>query len=201
MELDKLFQNYGSDKDRNGYTPIYHSLFKHLEEKPIDFMEIGIGTMIPGVYSSMVGYSLPGYAPGGSLRAWRDFFKNGRVVGVDIQPDTQFEEERIQTFICNSLDSGSVDELFGKLDGRQFDVILDDGSHFDEHQVTTLRNFFKYVKPGGYYIIEDLNPGSRIRTSLYPQVEEIVGDALMYFATVNVGHTHKTPILIISKRK
>jgi len=164
-------------------------------------MEIGIGTMIPGVYSTMNGYALPGYAPGGSLRAWRDFFKNGRIVGVDVQPDTQFEEERIQTFICNTVDPVSVDELFGKLDGRQFDVILDDGAHFDEYQVTTLRNFFKHVKPGGYYIIEDLNPGCRILTSFYPQVEEIVGDALMYFASVRVGHTLKIPILIISKRK
>lgn len=201
MELDKLFEKYGSDKDRNGYSPIYHSLFKHLEDEPIDFMELGIGTMIPGVYSTMVDYALPGYAPGGSLRAWRDFFTNGHIVGVDIQPDTQFKEDRIQTFLCNTLDPASTEELFEKLEGKQFDVILDDGAHYDEHQLITLSNFFKHVKPGGYYIIEDLDPRCRILTSFYPQVEKIIGDALMYFATLCVGPTHKTPILIISKRK
>ena len=33
----------------------------------------GIGTMLPGVHSSMVGFASPGYRPGGSLRSWRDF--------------------------------------------------------------------------------------------------------------------------------
>ena len=28
MELAGLFEKYGSDKNRNGYTPVYHSLLK-----------------------------------------------------------------------------------------------------------------------------------------------------------------------------
>lgn len=96
-------------------------------------MEIGIGTMIPGVYSSMVGYALPGYAPGGSLRAWRDFFHNGRIVGVDVQPDTQFTEDRVETFLCNTVDAEASRQFFEKLEGRKFDVVLDDGAHYDEY--------------------------------------------------------------------
>ena len=41
MELAELFNKYGSDKNRNGYTPVYHSLFKNLREKPIVLLEIG----------------------------------------------------------------------------------------------------------------------------------------------------------------
>ncbi len=99
-DLCDLFNKYGSDKDRNGYAQVYHTLFHKLCDQPINFLEIGIGTMIPGVASSMQGYALEGYKPGGSLRAWRDYFVNGRIVGVDIQPDTQFtDEQRIETYL------------------------------------------------------------------------------------------------------
>lgn len=200
MELDELFRKYGSDKDTNGYSPTYHSLFKNIRDKEIDFMEIGIGTMIPGVYSSMVGYALPGYAPGGSLRAWRDFFHSGRVVGVDVQPDTQFTEDRIETFLCNTVDSAAVDGLFEKLEDREFDVILDDGAHYDEYQLATFKNFFPHVKPGGYYIIEDVVRGSRILTEFYPTIQEIAGDSLIYCSFVIEHPNPKVPIMIISKR-
>ena len=55
MELDELMNKYGSDKARNGYVPVYHSFLKHMRTRPIDLLEIGIGTMIPGAASSMVG--------------------------------------------------------------------------------------------------------------------------------------------------
>ena len=134
MDLDELMNKYGSDKTRNGYVPMYHSFLKHLRSNPVHLLEVGIGTMIPGAPSSMVGYSLPGYAPGGSLRAWRDYFPQGEIVGVDIQPDTQFVEERIQTFLA---DSSSKEQLDAVLGYRTFDVIIDDGLHYDETQITT----------------------------------------------------------------
>ena len=78
-DLGQLFRLYGSDKDTNGYTSVYHTLFDHMKQKPMRLLEIGIGTMIPNVPSSMVGYSRPGYKPGGSLRAWRDYFVRGDI--------------------------------------------------------------------------------------------------------------------------
>jgi len=137
MDIDQLFNFYGSDKTRNGYAPLYHSLFKNIKDKPIDLLEIGIGTMIPGVHSSMVGFSLPGYKPGGSLRAWRDYFINGQIVGADVQPDTQFTEERIKTYICDSLSIKNTTDVFSD---KLFDIIIDDGSHRDEHQLKPLEN-------------------------------------------------------------
>lgn len=83
-------------------------------------LEIGIGTMIPGVHSSMVGYALPHYQPGGSLRAWRDYFPRGSIAGVDVQADTQFTEERITTLLCDSRDRKIIEIL----NGRKFDIII-----------------------------------------------------------------------------
>src|SRR5215831_13779827 len=101
-DLAQLFHQYGSDKDRNGYAPCYAALLTPRRESIRSVLEIGIGTMIEGVPASMRGYALGHYSPGGSLRAWRDFFPHADVVGVDIQPDTQFSDDRITTHLADS---------------------------------------------------------------------------------------------------
>ena len=42
-----------------------------------------------------------------------------------------------------------------KTNSNFFDVIVDDGSHYLSDILSTLNNLFKYLKKGGYYIIED----------------------------------------------
>jgi len=164
-DLGQLFRHYGSDKDINGYTSVYHALFNSLKNEPVKMLEIGIGTMIPGAHSSMVGYARPGYKPGGSLRAWRDYFVNGSIYGIDIQEDTQFHDEaRIETYLCYSNDKTEVEALMGHLGDMKFDIIIDDGSHFDMDQMKTLSHFYPYLKDGGIYIIEDIYPGSTLTT-------------------------------------
>ena len=155
--MEDLFNEYGSDKARNGYVPLYSTLLNHRRSQPVSLLEIGIGTMIEGVHSSMVGYALPNYKPGGSLRAWRDYFPNGNIVGLDVQPDTQFEEERITTHLCNSTDKGDVVKV---LNGQKFDVIIDDGSHAALDQVSTLHNILPYLRSDGVYVVEDVHEGS-----------------------------------------
>ena len=198
--LGSLFIKYGSDKDINGYSPVYQSLFENMREQHIQMLEIGIGTMIPGEPSSMVGYGLEGYKPGGSLRAWRDYFVNGEIHGMDIQPDTQFEEERIKTFLCDSTidyESEWIENSFGK-----YDIILDDGLHTADAQFKTFANFYRLLKPGGVYIIEDIPPGSRIFTEFYNHIKDISKDGLSYGATVqNQDGSWKVPIMIITKCK
>jgi hypothetical protein len=63
-DLAQLFSAHGSDKDSNGYSSLYSALFTHLREAPISLLEVGIGTMIPGVNSSMKGYASDDYKPG-----------------------------------------------------------------------------------------------------------------------------------------
>jgi hypothetical protein len=55
MDLAGLFNMYGSDKDRNGYSHLYSIIFDHLKNNEMNVLEIGIGTMIPNVSSSMRG--------------------------------------------------------------------------------------------------------------------------------------------------
>lgn len=156
-DLRQLFNLHGTDKDRIGYSAVYRALLEHRRDEALTLLEIGIGTLVEGAHSSMVGYALPGYRPGGSLRAWRDYFPRARIFGVDVQADTQLAEERITTYLCDSTDPDAVDSVFGQ-PGIQFDVVVDDGSHVDRNQLATLRNFFPRVRPGGWYVIEDIHP-------------------------------------------
>jgi len=161
FDLGQLFRHYGSDKDVNGYTSIYHVLFDHRKKQPIKLLEIGIGTMIPNAHSSMVGYAGKNYKPGGSLRAWRDYFIRGDIHGVDVQADTQFSDEpRITTHLCDSTSKNAVAEFMKNLNGMKFDIIVDDGSHIVSNQIKTLANFYPYLNDNGLYIIEDIYPES-----------------------------------------
>jgi hypothetical protein len=97
----------------------------------------------------------------GSLRAWREYFENAIIVGLDIQPDTQFtDEERIITRLCDSTNESQVREVMREENfPKEFDVIIDDASHNVTNQVATLRNFFPYVREDGIYVLEDVNNG------------------------------------------
>jgi hypothetical protein len=178
MNIDALFERHGTDK--SCYAALYHALFKHLRRYRLRLLEVGIGTLVPDAPSSMVGWCTPGYRPGGSLRAWRDYFPHAEIHGIDIQPDTQFDEPGITTHLCNSLDDEATARLARRLGAGTFDVVIDDGSHFDRDQLTTLRNLYALVKPGGFYIIEDVVPASTLLTALFIEVRSIVADDFLF---------------------
>lgn len=156
-ELYAVFEKHGTDKGRNGYAGMYDRILTPLRRRPLRILEIGIGTLEPHAFSTMVGFHGPGYAPGGSLRAFRDYCPNATLLGLDVQSDTQFSEERIETGICNSTDALSVAQFFAWRRDEPFDLVIDDGGHRAEMQVATLANFHSKVREGGHYVIEDVN--------------------------------------------
>ena len=195
MDLARLFSCYGSDKDTNGYSSLYASLFTHLRDAPICLLEVGVGTMVEGAASSMRGYMSDDYQPGASLRAWRDWFKNGSIHGMDVQPDCLFTEERIVTHHCDSTQEFHVRAWRQLNPTLEFDIIVDDGSHWGCHQLKTLKHLWPLLKLGGYYVIEDVTPDSVV--SREPQrVHEIVGDVAIFFSGLksNLCVMHKVPL-------
>ena len=171
-----LFDHYGSDKTTNGYAGLYECMFKYLRYQPVTLMEIGIGTMIPGVWSSMKGYMPDSYQPGASLRAWRDYFPKGDIIGMDLQPDTQFSEPRIRTILTDSRDGGKVTEMLDQLGVSAIDIIIDDGSHSVGDQMATLAANMPRVVTGGTYVIEDSAAGP----GLIDIAKEVVGNMPMF---------------------
>jgi len=153
-DLESIFDFYGTDKNRSGYTATYKELFEPIRNTCKAVLEIGIGTMDRSVVSSFAGnLSLfPHYLPGGSLRSWRDYFPGAQITGVDIASDCMFTEERIRTVMGDSSGLG----ILGLLD-KQYDVIIDDGNHNPKYQMATLRNLKNLLSPNGIYVIEDIN--------------------------------------------
>lgn len=136
MTLDKLGILYKTDKSSltHNYCEKYDELFAHNKDNVTDFLELGI-------------YN------GGSLRMWRDYFKNATIHAIDISFRCMFKEDRIKTYLCSQSDKQMLNTLFSQI---KFDIILDDGSHQYKDQINSFLYLFEKVKSKGYYIIEDI---------------------------------------------
>ena len=154
--IEFYFNKYLSDKAVNGYAPVYDELLSPCRNDEITLLEIGIGTLNPTESNMQFWKNKPEYQeylPGASLKAFRDYFPNGKIYGVDIQPDCVVIEERIQTFLFDSTDPLMCENYFHTI---RLDVIVDDGDHHPGPQIATFKNFFPKLNDGGVYILEDL---------------------------------------------
>jgi hypothetical protein len=121
----------------HNFTEVYELFFSPLKLTATRIFEIGI-------------------AGGGSLEMWRDYFPNATIFGIDIDPKTGMDSDRIKTFVADQSDRRQLAAFIDKFGGG-YDIIVDDGGHSMEQQQISLGHLFKYVKPGGYYVIEDVH--------------------------------------------
>jgi SAM-dependent methyltransferase len=162
--ISELCDLHGSDKGTaltnsqfvggwayHDYTSIYEMMFysKQLTVKSV--LEIGIGTNNPTIPSSMG----PNGSPGASLRVWRDYFPLAEVVGIDIDKNILFTENRIHTFQCDQTDPIAIGNFFKACPLKSFDIIIDDGLHTEEAAQVFFENSWNKLAPTGFYFIED----------------------------------------------
>jgi hypothetical protein len=152
---------YGSDKGprannttHHTYTDVYYQLFKDIKDKPLNLFELGIGTNNIAIPCNMG----PNGRPGASLRAWRAFFPNASIYGADIDKNCLFTEERIKTVYCDQLNPGIIRSMWDTL--PNMDIIIEDGLHTFEANVTFFENSIHKLKDAGVFIIEDINHGN-----------------------------------------
>ena len=128
-----------TDKGPGGhnYTELYERLFFPWKDEPITIFEIGI-------------------AGGGSLKMWEGYFSKARIFAVDILPKSEFDNARVKTLIA---DQANRDQLQAAIHtaGGDIHILIDDGGHTMEQQQVSLGFLFKHVRPGGYYVIEDIH--------------------------------------------
>lgn len=137
-DLEKLSVIYWTLKfHQHHYTDVYEKLFNTFRNDNISLLEIGI-------------------AQGASLRTFRDFFQNGEIFGLDIYPESIIFEPRIQSAIGDSTDTKTARQLRSMNTEKEFNIILDDGSHYAEHQAETFNCFWPHVAKNGLYLIEDI---------------------------------------------
>ena len=86
------------------------------------------------------------------------------MYGLDEINKEFLNSKRIKTFVGSQNDKKFLIN-FGKKFGS-FDIIIDDGSHFVKHQLTSFNNLYKYLNENGIYVIEDLS-GSYKNSSIW----------------------------------
>ena len=153
MTLDPLSRMAvlnGTDKfGYHCYTPNYHKLFHRWRDRELKILEIGVG-----------GYQDEDRG-GQSLATWRDYFPKAQVTGIDIQKKVLDFGPRVAIRQGSQVDPDFLAALVAER--GPFDLIVDDGSHRNEHVVETFRLLFPTLKPGGIYVVED------VQTSFMPR--------------------------------
>ena len=104
-------------------------------------LEIGVG-----------GYENSNYG-GESLRMWRRYFPFGMIYGIDIYDKSHLQESRIRIYKADQKDEGALNDIFSTI--GCVDIIIDDGSHLNEHVVQTFKILFPKLRDGGIYVVED----------------------------------------------
>ena len=84
---------------------------------------------------------------------WRDFFKKGTIVGLDIVKKDLDLGKRVKIFHGSQSDPKTLDKIINK--NKKFDFIIDDGSHNYKDVKFSFEYIFHSLKNGGYYFIED----------------------------------------------
>lgn len=97
-----------------------------------------------------------GLLKGNSIRWLLERFPGALVYGADILP-FQPEWPVDDRFKFSQFDQGNAEDLRKFLLQDDFDLIIEDGSHFPEHQVLCLVEGIKALKSGGMYVLEDIH--------------------------------------------
>lgn len=122
------------------YLDVYERVLAHYRHRPVAFVEVGVQN-------------------GGSLELWARYLPLATVlVGCDIDPKCGglvFDDPRISVVVGDA----NTDAAYRSIRARAptYDIFIDDGSHTSRDIVLGFCNFFRHVKPGGVYIVEDLH--------------------------------------------
>ena len=155
-ELCKIMNKNGSDKGNgwHNYSKLYHKLFEDKRNDELNIFELGLGTNNINIPSNMGANG----KPCASLYGWKDFFKNSKIFGADIDKDILIYNEDIKTYYCDQLSRETIHNMYNNSDlqNTYFDIIIDDGLHTFEANMSFMCNSLHKLKPNGFYIVEDI---------------------------------------------
>lgn len=138
--LDEIARKHGTDKssESHNYCVKYEKFLPFKRQDTLTIMEIGV-------------------QEGKSIHMWEEYFYQSNIIGIDILPECKKIEKgriKIEIEIGSQFDGNFLFDVGKKY--FEFDMILDDGSHDNEHVIFSFEQLFPYIKPNGVYIIEDV---------------------------------------------
>ena len=131
----QAIRHYSTDKQEpHHYLDIYDPFFAPFKDK------------------EALGVFEVGYATGGSIRLWEEYFTYAHIYCVDIN-DTAFgkHSDRVK------LDKKDINELTSDWFDTPIDIAIDDGSHNGVDSVAFLKLMYPLVREGGMLIVEDID--------------------------------------------
>lgn len=139
-ELKKFFYKNKSNliEKWDHYFDVYSDVFEKFRNKPIVLLEIGVNH-------------------GGSLKMWKNYFHpDSFIIGIDINPECKkFEENNIKVYIGSQSDRNFLSDLKNQI--PMVDILIDDGGHTMNQQITSFECLFEHINDNGIYICEDVN--------------------------------------------
>jgi hypothetical protein len=189
LNLSELFYICGSDKHKH-YKNIYDFLTTNFKrEDKINILEVGIGS-----------HNFSG-SGGGSLIALSLYYKKAKIYGIDLFDKSFLNIRNIQTIVGDQSSKKNLEFICNQI--PDLDIVIDDGSHFVDHQFNTFNIFYKNLRNGGIYIIEDIVGSYRVRNNGDPDLgidKNIVSYFQKYIHSVNYLHLkreHQKKFLIL----
>ena len=134
--FEHVFRQNKTDKEiRHSYCSLFYDEYLlPYKNKKITLLEIGI-------------------CHGGSLMLWNDYFEKGTIIGTDICDMTKGSTtpyNRITTYFEDAYTSAFINKL------PALDIVIDDGPHTLESQLSCIDMYYPKINPGGMLIIEDI---------------------------------------------
>lgn len=149
--LASLFEHYGTDKGIWGYTPAYEKYMEPRRRQVKAVLEIGI-----------CGFrDIPNNVVGASLFAWRDYFPNAEIYGIDYDSRFIFNDQAgIHTACCDAYNTANLHAALASMGVQpgQMDMIVDDAVHDPFPQLQLMYDLESYLAPDGIYAMEDVCP-------------------------------------------
>ncbi len=160
----------------HGYSIIYDEILQDYKNKNNLILEIGC----------------VGDTPLSSLKAWKEYFVNSKIVGFDLNGDKIIG----QGFDINTGSQESISDLYDLVNKyKSFDIIIDDGSHFHKHQIGNFLFLIHFLNKGGIYIIEDVNVSPETYSFFSENVSKFINES----KSVGQIRFHKSGLIIINK--
>ena len=110
---------------------------------------------------------------------FREFFKNSTIDGFEIDNQLienarRFNLPRTNYYKIDVKNAKSIEMSFKK-SRKKYDIIIDDSTHEFEDQINIIYKTKKFLKAGGFLIIEDIfeNKGSYSEENYYLKLKNI----------------------------
>lgn len=134
----------GTDKATwHGYTKYYHEILKDFRYEDLFFLELGFG-----------GYEWPD-AGGESIKMWKQYSPYWDIAVLDIYPkNDNLVPDGVAFYQGSQADVKVLGDILFR-HGRPT-IVVDDASHVADLTLAAFNFLWRFVKPGGWYIIEDI---------------------------------------------